>query len=185
MPTLYLIRHCSAAGQEADAPLTEAGHTQSLLLRDFFSELTIDRIISSDYTRAIASVTPLADAHHLSIEREPLLRERILSHEPLEDWLTPLHQSFSDLTFKLPGAESAEEATHRILQVVESAISQQASTLLVTHGNLLALLLQHLDPRYDFETWRTMCNPDVYRLDFNDSTPVIEHIWPNKKAVSR
>jgi len=90
MPTLYLIRHCSAMGQEPDAPLTEAGHAQSLWLRNFFHEIPIDRIISSDYTRAVASVTPLADAHHLSIEREPLLRERILSHEPLEDWLTPL-----------------------------------------------------------------------------------------------
>ncbi|VXB88968.1 Phosphoglycerate mutase [Exiguobacterium sp. 8H] len=180
MPTLYLIRHCSAAGQEPDAPLTEDGHAQSLWLRDFFSELTIDRIISSDYTRAVASVTPLADAHHLSIEREPLLRERILSHEPLEDWLTPLRQSFSDPTFKLPGAESAMEATQRILQVVEHAKASHASTLLVTHGNLLALLLQHLNPQYECETWRKMRNPDVYRLDYHDSTPVIEHIWPNK-----
>lgn len=180
MPTLYLIRHCSAEGQEPDAPLTEAGHEQAHLLRDFFHEIPIDRIISSDYTRAVASVTPLADAHHLSIERESLLRERILSHEPLEDWLTPLRQSFSDPMFKLPGAESAMEATQRILQVVTHAQVPNASTLLMTHGNLLALLLQHLDPQYDFETWRTMRNPDVYRLDYHDSTPVIEHIWPNK-----
>lgn len=180
MPTLYLIRHCSAMGQEPDAPLTEAGHAQSLLLRDFFREIPIDRIISSDYTRAIDSVTPLADAHHLSIEHEPLLRERILSHEPLEDWLTPLRQSFIDPTFKLPGAESSAEATHRILRVVAHAQSQHAATVLVTHGNLLALLLHHLDPRYDFETWRTMRNPDVYRLDYYDSTAVIEPIWPNK-----
>ncbi|WP_214818120.1 histidine phosphatase family protein [Exiguobacterium sp. s59] len=180
MPTLYLIRHCSATGQEPAASLTEAGHEQALLLRDFFREVPIDRIISSDYTRAVASVTPLADAHQLSIEREPLLRERILTHEPLEDWLAPLRQSFIDPTFKLPGAESSEEATHRIIQVIERVQSQHAATLLVTHGNLLALLLQRLDPHYDFETWRTMRNPDVYRLDFNDSTPVIEHIWPHK-----
>lgn len=44
MPTLYLIRHCSAAGQEPDAPLTEAGHEQAHLLRDFFHEIPIDRI---------------------------------------------------------------------------------------------------------------------------------------------
>ncbi|WP_214700807.1 MULTISPECIES: histidine phosphatase family protein [unclassified Exiguobacterium] len=180
MPTLYLIRHCSAAGQEPDAPLTEAGHAQALLLRDFFRDISIDRIISSDYIRAVASVTSLADAHQLQIEREPLLRERILSHEPLEDWLTPLRQSFIDPTFKLLDAESSQEATNRILQVVERAQSQHAATLLVTHGNLLALLLQHLDPRYDFETWRTMRNPDVYRLDFDGHNSVIEHIWPYK-----
>ncbi|WP_214821924.1 MULTISPECIES: histidine phosphatase family protein [unclassified Exiguobacterium] len=180
MPTLYLIRHCSATGQEPDAPLTEAGHEQALLLRDFFRKIPIDRIISSDYTRALASVTPLADAHQLSIEREPLLRERILSHEPLEDWLTPLRQSFIDPTFKLSDAESGMEATNRILQVVERAQSPHGSTLLVTHGNLLALLLQHLDPQYDFDTWRKMRNPDVYRLDFSDENPFLEHIWINK-----
>ncbi|MCT4787522.1 histidine phosphatase family protein [Exiguobacterium aestuarii] len=180
MPTLYLIRHCSATGQEPDAPLTEAGHEQALLLSDFFREIPIDRIISSDYTRAVASVTPLADTHQLSIEREPLLRERILSHEPLEDWLTPLRQSFIDPTFKLPDAESGMEATNRILQVVERAQSQHAATVLVTHGNLLALLLQHLDPQYDFDTWRKMRNPDVYRLDFSDEDSILKHIWINK-----
>lgn len=180
MPTLYLIRHCSASGQKPDAPLTEAGHEQAHLLRNFFREIPIDRILSSDYTRAVASVIPLAEAHQLPIEREPLLRERILSDGPLEDWLTPLRQSFIDPTFKLPGAESGEEATQRIMQVIERAQSQHGSILLVTHGNLLALLLQRLDPKYDFDTWRTMRNPDVYRLNFNDSTPVIEHIWPHK-----
>lgn len=180
MPTLYLIRHCSASGQEPDAPLTEAGHEQTHLLRNFFREIPIDRILSSDYTRAVSSVTPLAEAHQLPIEREPLLRERILSDGPLEDWLTPLRQSFIDPTFKLPGAESGEEATQRIMQVIERAQSQHGSILLVTHGNLLALLLQRLDPKYDFDTWRTMRNPDVYRFDFNDSTPVIEHIWSHK-----
>ncbi|MEJ6529362.1 histidine phosphatase family protein [Exiguobacterium sp. USCH10] len=180
MPTLYLIRHCSASGQESDAPLTEAGHEQAHLLRDFFREIPIDRITSSDYTRAIASVTPLADAHQFSIEREPLLRERILAYEPLEDWLTPLRQSFIDPTFKLPGAESGEEATQRIMQVIQRAQSRHGSTLLVTHGNLLALLLQRLDSKYDFDTWRTMRNPDVYRLDLSDEEPVIKCIWPHK-----
>ncbi len=68
----------------------------------------------------------------------------------------------------------------RILQVVAHAQVPHASTLLVTHGNLLALLLQHLDPQYDFETWRTMRNPDVYRLDLSEEEPVIKHIWPHK-----
>ncbi|WP_251129921.1 histidine phosphatase family protein [Exiguobacterium sp. CH10] len=66
------------------------------------------------------------------------------------------------------------------MQVIERVQSQHGSILLVTHGNLLALLLQRLDPKYDFETWRTMRNPDVYRLDLSNEEPVIKCIWPHK-----
>ena len=180
MPTIYLVRHCSASGQESDAPLTENGTQQTQVLRDFFQDQSISRILSSDYVRAIASIQPVADSLQLSIEQEPLLRERILALEPREDWLDLLRLSFEDSSFKLPDAESGQEAVSRILQVTKRFSDLNEIVILVTHGNLLALLLQHLDPRYDFETWRTMSNPDVYRLDFDDRTPVIEHVWPNK-----
>ena len=79
MSTIYLIRLCSATGQAPDAPLTEAGDRQALALADFFQNIPINRIISSDYTRAIASIAPLAVSKQLTIETEPKLRERILS----------------------------------------------------------------------------------------------------------
>ncbi len=62
MPTIYLVRHCSATGQEPDAALTEAGERQALELRDFFQDVPVTRIISSDYRRAVASITPVATA---------------------------------------------------------------------------------------------------------------------------
>jgi broad specificity phosphatase PhoE len=33
----------------------------------------------------------------------------------------------------------------------------------VTHGNLLTLLLRHFDGRSGFETWPALKNPDVFR----------------------
>ncbi|WP_396128980.1 histidine phosphatase family protein [Exiguobacterium mexicanum] len=108
MPTFYLIRHCSATGQEPEAPLTEAGEQQALALADFFRDIPVDRIISSDYTRAVASITPLAASKQLTIETEPKLRERILSLEPRDDWFELLRHSFTDASFRLPGAESGK-----------------------------------------------------------------------------
>ena len=180
MSTIYLVRHCSATGQEPDAPLTAEGKQQAQALREFFQEKSITRILSSDYVRAIDSIQPFADANQLSLKLTPLLQERILALEPREDWLKLLHRSFEDNSFKLPGAESGQEAVARILKVVQNFSDVNETVILVTHGNLLALLLQHFNAQYDFKTWRTMRNPDVYRLDFDDRTPVIEHVWPNK-----
>jgi len=37
MKRIYLVRHCKAAGQEPEAPLTEEGVTQAERLADFFA----------------------------------------------------------------------------------------------------------------------------------------------------
>ena len=177
MSTFYLIRHCSAAGQEPDAPLTEAGDQQALALADFFQDIPVDRIISSDYMRAVASITPVATSKQLTIETEPKLRERILSLEPRDDWFELLRHSFTDASFHVPGAESGQEATDRILSVIGRLDDVHGATVLVTHGNLLALLLQHVDNHFDFDTWRTLSNPDVYRLDIVDNSWSVERVW--------
>lgn len=177
MPTFYLIRHCSATGQEPDAPLTEAGEQQALALADCFRDIPVDRIISSDYTRAVASITPVAASKQLTIETEPKLRERILSLEPRDDWFELLRHSFTDASFRLPGAESGQDATDRILSVINHLNDVTGATILVTHGNLLALLLQHVDNCFDFDTWRTLSNPDVYRLDIVDNSWSVKRVW--------
>lgn len=177
MSTFYLIRHCSAIGQEPDALLTEAGEQQALALAEFFQDIPVNRIISSDYTRAIASITPLAVSKQLTIKTEPKLRERILSLEPRDDWFELLRHSFSDASFSLPGAESGQDATDRILSVIDPLDDVKGATVLVTHGNLLALLLQHVDNRYDFDTWRNLSNPDVYRLEIVDNSWSVNRVW--------
>ena len=177
MPTFYLIRHCSATGQEPDAPLTEDGEQQARDLAHFFRDTPIDRIISSDYMRAIASITPVATSKQLTIETEPKLRERILSLEPRDDWFELLRHSFTDASFSLPGAESGQEATARIRNVIENNREPSKTIVLVTHGNLLALLLQHVDNRFDFDTWRTLSNPDVYCLEIVDNSWSVERVW--------
>lgn len=177
MPTIYLVRHCSATGQEPAAPLTESGKQQALALRTFFEDIPIERIISSDYTRAIASITPVATSKQLTIETEPKLRERILSLEPCDDWFELLRHSFTDTSFRLPGAESSQDATDRILSVIDPLDDVNGATVLVTHGNLLALLLQSVDNQYNFDTWRNLSNPDVYRLDIVDNFWSVNRVW--------
>lgn len=83
MLTIYLVRHCEAEGQAANAPLTERGHQQAKILRNFFQDRSIDRIISSPFQRAIQSIEPLAKEKNIDIEIENRLTEKILSAKSL------------------------------------------------------------------------------------------------------
>jgi 2,3-bisphosphoglycerate-dependent phosphoglycerate mutase len=49
--------------------------------------------------------------------------------------------------------------------------------VVTAHGNLISLLLHHLDGRPGFDTWATLTNPDVYRLMRPSDTWTVERIW--------
>lgn len=67
----------------------------------------------------------------------------------------------------------------RAAAVVEDARRHAArTTVLVTHGNLMALLLKRLDERFGFEDWRRLTNPDVFRVTFGPDRARVERIWP-------
>lgn len=50
---IYIVRHCEAQGQPSESQLTEKGFNQAKYLSEFFSNIKIDRIISSPFLRAI------------------------------------------------------------------------------------------------------------------------------------
>ncbi|MRG86142.1 histidine phosphatase family protein [Salinibacillus xinjiangensis] len=176
---IYLIRHCEAEGQPAESPLTSNGHKQAEMLADFFSNLSVDQIISSPYLRAKESVRPLADKKGLSLKVDERLHERILSTKNLPYWLPKLKETFVDLDLAFEGGESSRVATSRAIQVIEETLTEKYnSTLIVTHGNLLSLILKHFDSSFGFKEWKMLTNPDVFRLDFtNNSKPSIKHLW--------
>jgi 2,3-bisphosphoglycerate-dependent phosphoglycerate mutase len=50
--------------------------------------------------------------------------------------------------------------------------------VLATHGNLLALVLNALDPRFGYEFWRQLSFPDLYQLMFDGSDlRDVAHLW--------
>lgn len=85
-----------------------------------------------------------------------------------------------DLSFQ--GGESSREAMNRAIEVVEEILkSDIQNTILVTHGNLMALLLKHFDDQFGFETWANLTNPDVYLLTEKDHQYEIQRVWNEKK----
>ncbi|QBD82466.1 histidine phosphatase family protein [Ktedonosporobacter rubrisoli] len=175
---LYIIRHCQAEGQQPDAPLTATGRTQAAALARFLAQTSIERIVSSPFTRAIQSVEPLARELRLEIETDDRLIERVLSITPLADWLGALRATFSDLDLRFVGGESSREATARAVAAVTDILQQPCQvSVLVSHGNLSTLLLKHFDQNIGFETWYHMTNPDVFRITLAESGPKVERLW--------
>ncbi|MEN2766305.1 histidine phosphatase family protein [Ornithinibacillus xuwenensis] len=175
---IYVVRHCQAEGQSPEAKLTKTGKEQAFELARLFDNLRIDRIISSPYKRAIQSIDPIVTKRNINIETNSNLTERILSNKPLEDWLVKLKQTFENMALKLEGGESSQEAMNRIVRVVEDVFqSTSDTTIIVTHGNLMALLLKYYDENFGFEDWRSLSNPDVYLLKMTSDEVTYEQVW--------
>src|SRR5215813_910158 len=119
--TLYIVRHCKAAGQQPDAALTAEGHLQAEQLAKQLAAGPIDRIISSPFARATQSIAPLADRLGLPIATDKRLAERVLVAGDLSEWLAALKSSFDDLDRCFPGGESCRAAMERALQVGPTA----------------------------------------------------------------
>ena len=173
---IYVIRHCSAEGQAPNADLTTEGISQAKMLVNFFEGIMIDRIITSPFVRALKSAGPLADAKGLQIEQDGRLSERVLSSDDLKDWLVKLEETFLNLHLKFEGGESSIEAMNRVRNVVDG-LEAGSRTVLVTHGNLMALLLSSFDQRFGFKEWKELTNPDVFLIRIMNDEAVVERIW--------
>ncbi|WP_256975678.1 histidine phosphatase family protein [Paenibacillus sp. MY03] len=166
----FLIRHCKAEGQEANAKLTIEGNEQAIKLADFLHEKQIDYIISSSYVRAVSSIQPLAEKNKLKINIEERLCERVLSSENIENWMDRLSETYENLDLRLFGGESSREAMERGYSVINELSERiESSVAIVTHGNLMSLIIKCFDNEFGFEEWKKLSNPDVYELKILNS----------------
>src|SRR5699024_1548775 len=109
----------------------------------------------------------------------PILHERVLSIEPVDDWLNELEHSFQNPNYRLPGGESSNDAIERINDSLENIFENDdvSDIALVTHGNLLTLLLSQYDPSFNFEKWKRLQNPDIFLIHYDHGVQSIEHLW--------
>ncbi|MED0904310.1 histidine phosphatase family protein [Bacillus nitratireducens] len=179
MKKIIVMRHCSATGQERDAELTNAGRNQANNLATFLIEnnLQIDRIISSPFVRTIDSIRPYALQANLSIQEDERLAERILSNVPMDDWMQKLESTFTNIDIAFLGGESTKQAMDRAISLIQEVLKlEHDTTLLVTHGNLLTLILKHFDHTIGFDEWKTLTNPDIYEITLDEQS-IVKRLW--------
>lgn len=178
MKNIFVVRHCKAEGQAPDAPLTTIGVEQANKLAEFLADQAIDLIISSPFERAYATIKPLSDIIGVQIELDERLTERVLTDRNHPDWRDMLRKTYDDLDLCYEGGESSQTAMRRAICVVTEVLNREHTNIvLVSHGNLISLLLKHFDNRIGFEEWASLSNPDVFQLSFADDKLHIHRIW--------
>jgi 2,3-bisphosphoglycerate-dependent phosphoglycerate mutase len=175
---IYLVRHCKAAGQAADAPLTFEGMDQAGVLAEFLSGIRIGQIVSSPFSRALKSIKPLSISLNIEIKLDERLMEAALSTIDYSDWLDKLRGTFSDFELSFEGGESSRTATARAMAAINDALLFYTEPIIVvTHGRLLTLILKHFDSKYGFEEWQNLTTPDVFRLVVKENESQVDRIW--------
>ena len=107
------------------------------------------------------------------------LIERTLSGSQIDNWREAVRDSFGDLELRIPGGESAREVLDRgWAAITELLDGGHQLPIAVTHGNLLSLILNSLDPNFGYDGWESLSNPDVFALkEADDGRLVFERVW--------
>lgn len=180
MTIFYLIRHAHAVWTpDEQRPLSPQGREDARRVADLLRRYPITEVYASPFRRAWETVAPLAEALDSPVHEAPGLRERKLSGTPVDDFFAAVRQTWDDPTTAHPGGETNAAAQRRGVAVVQRLRAQHpaAHIALATHGNLLALVLQHYDPDVDYEFWRALTMPDIYTLECSDEKPAITRLW--------
>jgi broad specificity phosphatase PhoE len=170
---VILVRHAepvpvgTAGTSDDDRPLTDAGRAAADELAAELESYAVSAIYCSPYARAIATIAPIAERRGLRVQLLDDLRERRLSVEPLGDWRATLERAWTDADFSVPGGETGRDAQRRAIAMLDllRARHPDGGRLIVgSHGNLISLMLQALEPGVGFAFHLAMPTPAVYRL---------------------
>ncbi|MBO2536803.1 histidine phosphatase family protein [Rummeliibacillus suwonensis] len=110
----------------------------------------------------------------------PDFRERLLAAEPVENFEKAIFQVWENPMFSYPGGESNQEAQKRGVDVILKILSQYEGKKVVigTHGNIMTLIMQYFDNRFDFSFWQQLTMPDIYKLVLKQNKlNSIQKVW--------
>jgi len=174
--TVYFVRHAQSHPTEgienADWPLSVRGRQQAEDLAPLLLPLEIGHLVSSPFARCLRTIAPFAELGSLTIEVCSDLRERHLGIGLDGDFPSVWRRSWEDFDFAMPGHETSREAKRRFVAAVDRICrDHEGQTIGVcAHGNVIGLLLHHLDESNGRETAEGLTNPDVLRFRVDDGT---------------
>jgi 2,3-bisphosphoglycerate-dependent phosphoglycerate mutase len=179
---LYLVRHAHSiyTPEELHRPLSERGFHDAKRVTELLKKANIDHVISSPYRRSIQTVEGIAAYIGKEISIEEDFKERVLAEKPVEDFHYAIERVWSDYDFSWEGGESNTIAQKRGVKATEQVLERFIGKNIVigTHGNIMVLIMNYFDNRYDFHFWKQLDMPDIYRLSF-DGTDLkdVRRLW--------
>lgn len=172
---IVLVRHAQAvpAGtpewldRDDERPLTEVGLRDADELAFELDPYFFNAVYSSPYRRSVQTVTPTAERRTLEVQLLDDLRERRLTATMRDDWPDIMARGWADPDYTVPGGETSREAQlrgMRALDLLRARHSLGGRLLAGSHGNLISLILQALEPAVDHAFHAAMPNPAVFHL---------------------
>ena len=168
--TIYLVRHAHSvySPDELGRPLSQKGIKDAERITYLLKDAAIEKVISSPYKRAVQTVDGIASQFQLDIEIMDDLKERKLSEYSVPDFQETMDKVWGNPHFALVGGESNMVAQERGVRAIKSILKKYAGKNIVigTHGNIMVLIMNYFDPRYNYDFWRSLSMPDLYKLVF-------------------
>lgn len=183
--SLVLVRHAHSsanergvlAGRVPGVSLSEKGEAQAAELATALSELPISKILCSPLERCLETIAPFRSSLPRSKRPELVKEKRLLEM----DYGTWSGQKLSRLAMKkewpsiqsepsrftFPRGESFWEAQHRVISLIEEEVSSTGTIALVTHGDIIKMVLSHYLGAHLDEFQRIAIDPaSISRLEF-------------------
>lgn len=184
-------------GQQ-NIPLNETGEQQAQELGGVFQGILIDRIVSSDLSRAYKTAQIIGEHIGLPVEIHSGLREQAFGQFEGKSW-HEYEQHFYEATKHLSSdeernrhklhesMESDEEVAQRVLQTLEELVEQTATKniLAVSHGFVMLGLLRHFRFGTRDELPATSIkNGARIKLRFEENGFILEEVQGVEKVIN-
>lgn len=171
MTVVYFVRHAHSnySPDEYNRPLSSKGLQDAQQITDCLKNQQIKAVYSSPYIRAIETVQGIADWHGKQICILEELKERILASGAVASFEEAMYRVWSDPAFAHEGGESNIAAQKRALPSFRNILLQHENNHIAigTHGNILTLILNALDPSIGFAFWKELKMPDIIKAEFD------------------
>ncbi len=168
---LYFVRHAHSfyTPDELGRPLSDRGFADVAIVNELLKTEKIDIVLSSPYMRAVQTVEGVASQLGKEVVIIEEFKERLLTANPVKDFNQEVVKVWEDFNFFLDGGESNRVAQKRGVEATYNVLNKYTDKNIVigTHGNIMALIMNHFDSQYDFSFWKNLDMPDVYKLTFD------------------
>ncbi|MGN7479785.1 histidine phosphatase family protein [Solibacillus silvestris] len=182
MTNLYFVRHAHSTytPDELNRPLSERGLTDAIRVTKLLETEEIDIVVSSPYKRAVQTVEGIAEYKNSKVEIIDGFKERTLTTVPAEDFTIAITKVWEDYNFSWEGGESNIVAQKRGVNTTYDVLERykDKNVVIGTHGNIMVLIMNFFDRKYDFSFWRNLDMPDIYKLSFDGKVlKNVERLW--------
>ncbi|ADL50021.1 histidine phosphatase family protein [Clostridium cellulovorans] len=179
---IYFVRHANSSytPDELNRPLSENGVKDAQRVTELLSHENISKVISSPYKRAIQTVEGVSNHFGLSISIDEGFRERKLAEGAVTNFDEVILKYWENFDFCIHGGETAYDAQHRGVESLKNVLNRYCGENIVigTHGNIMVIIMNYYDKKYNYVFWKDLNMPDIYKLIFKDNNLVgVEHIW--------